>query len=104
SRRRHTRSDRDWSSTCALPILQVLVDAQGFTRSRELLTSCGSARADDYALELAKTARFVSIETTGPDRRPGGQEPLTVGVLVFRSEERRVGKEWRSGRGAADEG
>src|SRR5699024_11710135 len=32
SRRRHTRSKRDWSSTCALPILEIVADLKGVPR------------------------------------------------------------------------
>src|SRR5207249_9691347 len=96
SRRRHTRSKRDWSSTCALPILgystarwdgdTLVVETSGFNDKTWLDTQQGHPASD--ALQV--TERF---------RRPdfGHLEmQATIDDPKARSEERRVGKECRS--------
>src|SRR5206468_7197825 len=74
SRRRHTSSDRDWSSdVCSsdLPLARVI-------------------RAG------AERGRTIAVHELTAEERAAR---LAAGTL--RSEERRVGKEWRSGRGSA---
>jgi len=61
-------------------VVQVLVDADGNVVSPALLPpGSGDSRADQRALEVARTARFQPLRGSSP--------ALTVGVLVF---------EWRT--------
>ena len=64
-------------------VVQVVVDAQGNTLSRRLLSGSGSVGADRRALELAMTARFAPVEITGPERMEHRPEQLTLGTLIF---------------------
>src|SRR5206468_6729639 len=85
SRRRHTRSDRDWSSdVCSSDLVVVLFHAS--LRSNVLRLREQVGRATRHTMQ---TAGDVAREQ-GPNGRP------------VRSEERRVGKEWRS-RGSAEQ-
>jgi len=64
-------------------VVQVVVDAQGNTLSRRLLSGSGYVEADRRALELAKIARFAPEEITGPERAKRRPEKLTLGTLTF---------------------
>src|SRR5699024_11960128 len=85
SRRRHTRSKRDWSSdVCSSDLKAYLPDGKRGVHLRDL--------------------RGGPLQQAGLLRRPGGgrragpalQPPLHLRRLgTGRSEERRVGKEWR---------
>src|SRR3989440_807236 len=86
SRRRHTRSDRDWSSdVCSSDLHQPAADGQG---DRVL-----SAR-------LARILRELSNALGVAKPRSGDTPPTPLGGVeameARRSEERRVGKECRS--------
>src|SRR5206468_5887653 len=93
SRRRHTRSDRDWSSdVCSSDLstsLEALSEAGwvgvGHT---ELLARFAGVPEKSIAMMLASNRlRVVHVSTHVSLRR------------AIRSEERRVGKEWRAGWG-----
>src|SRR5690606_40786150 len=89
SRRRHTRFSRDWSSTCALPILPgsefeppapVGADFDLLVRQRQ---------ADAAAALLALDPQLADFAQHRPHRiRLAG-----VDARLHRSEERRVGKD-----------
>jgi TonB family protein len=64
-------------------VVQVIVDADGGTRSATLLSSCGSAGVDQQAIGLAKSARFESLRLRGPERTTQPTPALAVGSLVF---------------------
>jgi hypothetical protein len=64
-------------------VVQVVVDADGWTRSATLLSSCGAAGVDQQAIGLAKSARFESLRLRGPERPTQPVPALTVGPLVF---------------------
>jgi hypothetical protein len=64
-------------------VVQVIVDADGWTRSATLLSSCGSAGVDQQAIGLAKAARFESLRLRGPERTNPPVPALSVGSLVF---------------------
>src|SRR5207247_8285577 len=96
SRRRHTRSTRDWSSdVCSSDLLP-----WEHRRERGFV----NAFIETLAMVLTRPAEAFSVM-----KREGGLgEPLIyaliggcLGGLVsfLRSEERRVGKEWRAGGG-----
>src|SRR2546421_5245754 len=85
SRRRHTRSDRDWSSDVCSSDLKAKaihhVVQTAFERRQQIVASNARKRGD--AIEGVRELRLAySIN------------PLDL--LLFRSEERRVGKECRS--------
>src|SRR5206468_4407527 len=96
SRRRHTRSDRDWSQTCALPILLETFIPLRRTASgirgchRSLVIQPEKLPASNPPLKkLAPTTVSVVV----------GLPTLTAPALtitLYRSEERRVGKDRRS--------
>src|SRR5437763_16106817 len=74
SRRRHTRYIGDWIQTCALPISHV-------------------------HLQRGQEPRDLAADLPEPDneRTPAGERFRRVALPAsLRSEERRVGKEWRS--------
>src|SRR5690349_25168308 len=78
SRRRHTRSLRDWSSdVCSSDLLHLALDT---------------------ALDGAIHVQFLDfdIEQVGHTREPVDRIEDFKQFLLFRSEERRVGKECRS--------
>src|SRR3989440_6270574 len=82
SRRRHTRSDRDWSSDVC---------------SSDLATSTGTVEASHLPTSLA-----LAVRTVNPSRRSlagnraAADELAAPSFRRIRSEERRVGKECRS--------
>src|SRR5206468_7076517 len=80
SRRRHTRSDRDWSSDVCSSDLQFIKSGP--------VSMPASRSAMDTGPDLMNCGRFPTTETT-----------FTGWSLRERSEERRVGKECRA-RGA----
>src|SRR5206468_5318081 len=96
SRRRHTRSDRDWSSDVCSSDLEVLSE-------RELQRQLQEQRAGYMELvkelqhekdQRAMLERKASSSiTSNPDQL---RAPIISLVLTPRSEERRVGKECRS--------
>src|SRR5206468_5679365 len=97
SRRRHTRSDRDWSSDVCSSDLRIagvneMTSSSALGSSRITLQFDlnrdidGAARDVQAALNAAR-----SLLPTGLPSNP------TYRKVNPRSEERRVGKEWRSG-------
>src|SRR5699024_11481135 len=118
-RRRHTRSKRDWSSTCALPIFKEDVKWLGADWKEHLYF------ASDYfevmyecAVKLIKKGKAFVCDLTAEEMReyrgtltePGKNSPyrnrsveenlklfeeMRAGKYKDRSEERRVGKECR---------
>src|SRR2546429_5272447 len=85
SRRRHTRCSRDWSSDVCSSDLSIEVD--------------GKAAASVLDVDVWTEARLVfdlgvSSLLLGAD--PGASETPALTEAIFRSEERRVGKECRS--------
>src|SRR3989440_3570368 len=83
SRRRHTRSDRDWSSdVCSSDLYAV--------RAFEF-------HALDYLLKPFDRERFqTAIERAKRQIRRDSGARMDARILALRSEERRVGKECRS--------
>src|SRR5699024_11357386 len=97
SRRRHTRSKRDWSSdVCSSDLgsltLSMLVLPTVILTAREALRSVPSS-IRQASMGLGATKWRTIWHQVLPPAVPG---------IVTRSEERRVGKEWRS-RGGAEE-
>src|SRR5207253_5784713 len=94
SRRRHTRWPRDWSSdVCSSDLMNIVrrtldIDADTDARLREM----ADERGEDVAAVLAEAVALLDsvVDISGPDI---GEDRRR------RSEERRVGKEWRSGGG-----
>src|SRR2546421_2629655 len=85
SRRRHTRSDRDWSSdVCSSD----LVSTSFIRLSPSMLLPVHAARAP------SRIASCVAIST--PNSEAGASPMNTSRGAPVRSEERRVGKECRS--------
>src|SRR5207302_3553801 len=91
SRRRHTRFSRDWSSDVCSSDLAQLSETRAALESRLAAAqqSAGDVRqAEDDARKIEELEFTLQIE-----------RERTVALEAERSEERRVGKEWRS-RGA----
>src|SRR5699024_11330403 len=94
SRRRHTRSKRDWSSdVCSSDLLHPHLLRQ-LHRGRQ--SKVGHANVLHH-LALA-SGRIAATALKGAPKRPSGVVHLALVGLEVRSEERRVGKEGRSRR------
>src|SRR5690606_40377872 len=91
SRRRHTRFSRDWSSTCALPISsQITIDIT----SRFLFEQAVFEKRAERELSADE---FCQLMLDAQKQTYGDAiEERTLHPYMWRSEERRVGKEWRS--------
>src|SRR5438067_4219043 len=84
SRRRHTRSKRDWSSdVCSSDLRHDASIAGKEVRSRFFRCGCDVSEGVHTDLELLRCMTGLSSR-------------LAVKIDQRRSEERRVGKEWRS--------
>src|SRR5690606_39880605 len=101
SRRRHTRFSRDWSSdVCSSDLAcgrqKLLVGLQLFHVKRQAgrttTKRLGSSPLDSLTRPAAATASWTTLRSNGVI---GGSETAS------RSEERRVGKEWRARRAPA---
>src|SRR5690606_40204176 len=93
SRRRHTRFSRDWSSdVCSSDLIQV-VEIPGLEiRRRQQVVERGSQPAQ----EVAAIPRILEQETREDARASFAVVQDRAVAVDLRSEERRVGKEWRS--------
>src|SRR5206468_10117741 len=97
SRRRHTRSDRDWSSDVALPICSAYltvseifpleIRAVAIAIFYAIGTLAGGVGAPLLFGWIIGTGSITALFTGY----------LLAAALMIRSEERRVGKEWRIG-------
>src|SRR5207247_6470944 len=99
SRRRHTRSTRDWSSDVCSSDLAVVVDAE-VTVSDEVNNHSFTTRTDQqgrYKVE-GLSAGIYTLVVSAKGFSEGRKEAVKV-----RSEERRVGKEGGC-RGSRDDG
>jgi hypothetical protein len=78
-----------WPNTDLLTntIVKVLVNAEGIPISAALLSSSGLKAADDYARDLARSARFESVAVSGPQRTDSPIAGLSIGEILF---------EWRT--------
>src|SRR5204863_4615309 len=90
SRRRHTRSLRDWSSDMCSSDLLYKPDGQGVRATRFLEIGI----IDHHTFDA-----WVGLEEIGDELLPAGRPTITAVFDVYtgcvRSEERRVGKECR---------
>ena len=64
-------------------VVQVLLNADGLPVSTLLLASSGSPAADQRALNLARQARFESVDVEGPDRATSSVQGLAWGRMIF---------------------
>jgi hypothetical protein len=65
-------------------VVQVWVDSRGHVALTALmLPRSGSEEVDEHALRLARSARFNSIEVTGPERPPALPPDFVVGTITF---------------------
>src|SRR5207249_8020997 len=92
SRRRHTRSKRDWSSDVCSSDLQAGED-RGQARRQHHFEELRAALAAQHArrLEQPRVDRAHAEDRVDEDRVERAEKDQKE-----RSEERRVGKEWRS--------
>src|SRR5206468_9638315 len=94
SRRRHTRSDRDWSSDVCSSDLVVLAFLD-----RRILLRRGIVRPFHWVWSVLPLVYLIGRSVVLRRRVGRGSAPLWVSLLLsvgVRSEERRVGKGWRS--------
>src|SRR5206468_4400814 len=93
SRRRHTRSDRDWSSDVCSSDLTV----------GDLIREAVGKKADSgyFETEILQPLKVKGMLERDVSTLSGGELQRVAIALCLgrRSEERRVGKEWRSGWG-----
>ncbi len=73
---------RSWTNATPLTntVVQLIINAAGFTRTATLLASSGYKEADDHALALSKAARFQPLPFSEAKSNPG---KLTLGQIVF---------------------
>jgi TonB family protein len=64
-------------------IVQLVLDADGRPESFTLLSSSGLKAADEKALELARTARFVPLRNHSPSSSGTAPTPAGWGRMVF---------------------
>src|SRR5439155_12382906 len=95
SRRRHTRWPRDWSSDVCSSDLHELPLADLKTRREGFERGVGKPRANALDETLPIVGRALEDPPTGTTGGCTGR-PVFDGDSPPRSEERRVGKEWRS--------
>src|SRR2546428_9800757 len=86
SRRRHTRSDRDWSSDVCSSDLWGKGKIAGDKSTREVLLAKGVLPDFEIEPDVPAAAQFDFIHRVAGDAE----------IYFVRSEERRVGKECRS--------
>src|SRR5690606_40673519 len=93
SRRRHTRFSRDWSSDVCSSDLRALAE-----RILALLSPLAGRYGVAGAVFALAVEEFfeppLRVVVVGPTERTTG---LRAAALALRSEERRVGTEWRAG-------
>src|SRR5699024_11582919 len=90
SRRRHTRSKRDWSSTCALPISGIEVDVDAISDGETTIVPGIMEH-----IERSGVHSGDSIAVYPPQRLSDDVKRELCETTDKRSEERRVGKECR---------
>src|SRR5690606_40976579 len=89
SRRRHTRFSRDWSSdVCSSDLIGLVNDRIGLpeVHCRQVMQPAGDKQFLDASAAMVAAYKVI-IEVT-----------VTIPANEIRSEERRVGKEWRTQR------
>jgi hypothetical protein len=65
-------------------LIRLAVDAQGNTLSAlPFQPGCGSTNADQLALQIARNARFESIEPDGTGRNRKPKTAVTFGTMIF---------------------
>src|SRR5256886_8277181 len=95
-RRGHAIFDCDWSSdVCSSDLIaNQLVEFHGGTITA---SSEGEGKGATFTIELPLPAAHPTTETPIPSTETAAPEKIDLnGLRVLRSEERRVGKEWRS--------
>src|SRR5206468_5795408 len=98
SRRRHTRSDRDWSSDVCSSDLLVLADESQVASAEAQVATAKVSLDQAVSSHQAGTAPLLDELRARVDYQTLEQQLI---VAQNRSEERRVGKEWRTQQGAA---
>src|SRR5206468_10013246 len=95
--RRHTRSDRDWSSDVCSSDLTVTADGiVGPKRPGRLVVFTGDTRPCAAVVDAAQGADLLIHEATfGEEEKERAKETGHSTAREARSEERRVGKECR---------
>src|SRR5699024_11932352 len=88
SRRRHTRSKRDWSSdVCSSDLAPELM------RKPRLAIALLAGGVVAWVLAALSIGPLLAWVVTGPDVLPGDAAAVCSQCLAARSEERRVGEE-----------
>jgi hypothetical protein len=74
-----------WAHTDILndTVVKLVVNAAGVPISISLLSTSGLKAADDYARDLARTARFEPLGGGGPKRGATVLEGLSIGEITF---------------------
>src|SRR5699024_9096696 len=92
SRRRHTRSKRDWSSECALPILEIAADdAARRSAGTPALASALLTLGDKPVTPALAGSQVNALHAAGTDRirhlvgapQPGGTGPAVVAAVMM---------------------
>src|SRR5690606_40920433 len=98
SRGRHTRFSRDWSSDVCSSDLAAKLVAEDIEK---IAFNKGIARLYDLTNVLQPGLNAVAAGTADEALKAACRQALEMLIVMVRSEERRVGKEWRT-RWAAD--
>src|SRR5207247_4308531 len=102
SRRRHTRSTRDWSSdVCSSDLLLLPASFSSIRRTLRMFLTLFRLRAAGLQRSLNSRSGIKRGRELAP--RHKGKELGRLNPQLTRSEERRVGKERRCGREPDDE-
>src|SRR5690606_40727157 len=101
SRRRHTRFSRDWSSDVCSSDLQF-----DFFRGHRVIFWNGRhiwQRGKQPLSDLLTRLAFLCVHDRDGQHKPDTQNDQNNERVFFRSEERRVGKEWTTSREPTEE-
>src|SRR5207249_7367954 len=95
-RRRHTRSKRDWSSDVCSSDLPTATSGGLVTARKAAISHTRSSRGANRGKEVSMSPTKAAKSTTATNKKRALlTDEERAAMKELRSEERRVGKEWR---------